>query len=65
MTTGNMPQRFASKVGNRAPKARNMKARGKRGAKRNASPLVKRLVGGEGLKGRNFNSITPFQGSKG
>ena len=31
---------FASKVGTRAPTARNMTARGKREAKRSASPLV-------------------------
>ena len=55
---------FASKVGDRAPKARDTKARGKRGAKRNASPLVA-ARGRQGLKGRNNNGITPFQGSKG
>ena len=40
-----------------------MKARGKREAKRSASPLVKSPKPGEGLKGRNRRRlITPFQG---
>jgi len=47
----------------RAPKARNMTARGKREAKRSASPLVKYPKRGQGLKGRNKRrTITPFQG---
>src|ERR1051325_7449103 len=40
---------------NRAPKARNMKARGKREAKRSASPLVTRNNLNRALKVRNIN----------
>jgi len=49
---------FAAK----APKARDMTARGKREAKRNASPLVKESNIGLALKGRNTaTSISAFQ----
>jgi len=46
---------------NGAPTARNMKARGKREAKRSASPrgTYSRLE--QGLKGRNTNVITRLQ----
>gem|GEM_PF-2685745 len=47
-----------------APTARNMKARGKREAKRSASPLVTNCTRYRGLKGRNTQVITPFQGWK-
>jgi hypothetical protein len=40
-----------------------MKARGKREAKRSASPLVAKRAKYQGLKGRNISHrITPFQG---
>ncbi len=46
-----------------APKARNMKARGKREAKRARRPWIDSLGTRQGLKGRNrCNRITPFQG---
>src|ERR1051325_6104044 len=40
-----------------APKARNMKARGKREAQRNASPLVTRIILKRALKVRNINQL--------
>src|SRR5262245_40353294 len=44
-----------------ALQARNMKARGKRGAHRNASPLVTRIsFSGEHWKVRNINAIIPL-----
>jgi len=39
--------------GNAAPKARNMIARGKRRAERDASPLDKKIIDREALKERN------------
>jgi len=45
-----------------APKARNMKARGKREAKLSASPLVIQQTKGRGLKGRNTRAeFRPFR----
>src|SRR5215204_1090162 len=51
--------RLCLKNPKRAPTARDIKARGKREAKRSASPLVSTQRKGLGLKGRN---ISPFSG---
>src|SRR5215213_6586924 len=46
----------------RAPTARDIKARGKREAKRSASPLVSTPTKGLGLKGRNICAVSrPFR----
>src|SRR5215213_7415538 len=45
----------------RAPTARDIKARGKREAKRSASPLGSTPTKGLGLKGRNTDRIRPFR----
>ena len=50
---------FASKVGRRAPTARYIKAQGKREARR---PGFTTSTRDRGLKGRNTQGITPFQG---
>ncbi|HSE18843.1 MAG TPA: hypothetical protein VLB46_17425 [Pyrinomonadaceae bacterium] len=50
---------FASKVGRRAPTARYIKAQGKREARR---PGFYHKHPEQGLKGRNTQGITPFQG---
>ena len=47
----------------KAPTARNIKARGKRVAKRGASPLV--IAGPRGLKGRNMQVFRPFRAGQG
>jgi hypothetical protein len=44
-----------------APTARNMKARGKREAKRSASPLVRERTSDPALKARNSRDISAFQ----
>jgi hypothetical protein len=46
---------------NKAPKARNMKARGKRKAKRSASPLGYIIKIRAALKGRNTCDISALQ----
>src|ERR1041385_6915926 len=43
---------------NTAPTARNMKARGKREAKRSASPLGHRIKSPRALKGRNYFGLS-------
>ena len=53
--------RLCTKSGNGAPKARNMKARGKREAERSASPVVSDKQSGPALKARNTRDISAFQ----
>src|SRR5215213_10828354 len=60
--TALIPSSALPQKSKRAPTARDIKARGKREAKRSASPLVSTPTKGLGLKGRNTHRITPFQG---
>src|SRR5215213_1674910 len=60
--TALIPSSALPQKSKRAPTARDIKARGKREAKRSASPLVSTPTKGLGLKGRNTHRITPFSG---